>query len=192
MSFSRLKFYRNNPQVLAAYEAWIDMTPEQRSQAYATEAAKGNGKLVRTNTTGYLIPMNGEGAMYVPYNLIVSADGTNGAALVAELRQTLVPNRIKETLIESDVASPWGLKNFKPARYTVRQQGDAPKDRQSRITNIPYRAKDVDSLSQAFGRIGAAEAEGAAVDAVKAAGTTWSAGAGKSFSLSNEVLLTSG
>jgi hypothetical protein len=172
MGFRDLNRYPLQKARYDKYKAWLDSTPLERQQKFAT--VTDETKRARTEKeSGYVSPFGTAGTtkIYLPTKIIKGGQTGQGSGVAEALRTVLAPYTM--TLTEfGALTNPLVIeaKKFKFARLTFTAVVPGTVKKASRITGVEYKKPDVDSVTSPFGQTTGGQPYDGAVLGIKGIG----------------------
>ena len=168
MGFRDLNRYPLQKARYDKYKAWLDSTPLERQQKFATitdETKRASAE----KEAGYISPFGTAGTtkIYLPARLIKSGQTGQGSG-VAEVLRGLLTNYTTTAAEFALLTTPIEInaKKFKFAKLTLTSVVPGTVKKASRITGVEYKKPDVDSVTSPFGQNAGGQAYDAAVLAI--------------------------
>ena len=154
MGFRDLNRYPLQKARYDKYKLWLDSTPLERQQKFAT--VTDETKRARAEKeAGYVSPFGTAGTtkIYLPARLIKSGQTGQGSGVAEALRTVLAPYTMTSTEFAA-LTDPIQIdtKKFKFARLTFTAVVPGTVKKPSRITGVEYKKPDVDSVTSPFGQ----------------------------------------
>ncbi|MEH2148758.1 hypothetical protein [Nostoc sp.] len=169
MGFRDLNRYPLQKARYDKYKVWLDSTPLERQQKFATitdETKRASAE----KEAGYISPFGtaGNTKIYLPARLIKSGQTGQGSG-VAEVLRGLLANYTTTATEFAGLTTPIEIdaKKFKFAKLTLTSVVPGTVKKASRITGAEYKKPDVDSVTSPFGQNAGGQDYDVAVLAIK-------------------------
>lgn len=154
MGFRDLNRYPLQKARYDKYKAWLDSTPQERQQKFATITDETK-RAIAEREAGYVSPFGTAGTtkIYLPTRLIKSGQTGQGSGVAEALRAVTAPYVTTATEF-AGLTNPLEIdaKKFRFAKLTFTAVVPGTVKKASRITGVEYKKPDVDSVTSPFGQ----------------------------------------